>query len=185
MGHVTRSPLELAHLVIARPPQPRGNGARLDLYDDAGPLGAFVEATPEELTDASLIRLDDNDGDEVLSIVHPGRVAKARVDVGGSPAGFVSRVGRVRANLEVHGPGRKPEGEPLAVLHPLGDGDGWHGMGTTLRWWQMGEPTGSSYGEARYTLDVADTVDAELRPLLLAAVVLVDRAVVQAVTRPV
>ena len=182
---MTRSPLELAHLVVARPPQPRGNGARLDVYDDAGPLGSFVEATPEELTNASLIRLDDSDGNEVLSVLHPGRVAKARVDVGGTPAGFVSRIGRVRANLEIHGPGRKPEGEPLALLRPLDDGDGWTGMGTTLRWWQMTEPTGSSYGEARYTLDLADTVDGELRPLLLAAVVLIDRAVVQAVTRPV
>ena len=182
---MTRSPLELAHLVVSRPPQPRGNGARLDLYDESGPLGAFVEATPEELTNASVVRLDDVDGNELLTVLHPGRVARARVDVGGAPVGFVSRVGRVRANLEIHGPGRKPEGEPMAVLRPLDDGDGWHGMGTTLRWWQMGEPSGSAYGEARYTLDVAPTVDAELRPLLLAATVLVDRAVVQAVTRPV
>src|SRR5215212_4533184 len=113
MGFVTRSPLELAHLVVARHPQPRGIGARLDVYDDGGALGAFVEATPEELKNASVVRLDDADGNEVLSVLHPGRVARARVDVGGSAVGFVSRVGRVRANLELHGPGRKPEGDAL------------------------------------------------------------------------
>lgn len=181
---VTRSPLELDHLVVARPPQPRGDGARLDVYDESGPLGAFVEATPEELSNASVIRLDDADGAELLSVLHPGALARARVDVGGVPAGFVSRVGRVRANVEIHGPGRKPEGEPLAVLRPLDDGDGWTGMGTTLRWWRLSEPTAEAYGEARYTLDVAATVDPQLRPLLVAATVLVDRAVVQLVTPP-
>ena len=181
MSAVTRSPLELPHLVVARPPQPRGNGARLDLYDESGPLGSFVEATPEELSHASVVRLDDADGNEVLSVLHPGTAARARVDVDGTSAGFVSRVGRVRANLELHGPGRKPEGDPVAVLRPLDDGDGWHGMGATLRWWRLSEPTGDAFGEARYTLDMAPTVDAELRPLLVAATVLVDRAVVQAV----
>jgi hypothetical protein len=184
MGCVTRSPLELARLVVARPPQPRGDGARLDVYDDEGALGAFVEATPEELKNASVVRLDDADGNEVLSVLHPGRVTRARVDIGGTAVGFVSRVGRVRANLELHGPGRKPEGDPIAVLRPLDGGDGWSGMGATLRWWQMGEPTVTSYGEARYTLDLEGGVDAALRPMLLAAVVLVDRAVIQAVIRP-
>ena len=176
---VTRSPLELDHLVVARPPQPRGDGARLDVYDESGALGAFVEATPDELTNASVVRLDDADGTEVLSVLHPGGVVRARVDVGGVAAGFVSRVGRVRANLELHGPGRRPQGDPLAVLRPLGDGDGWAGMGSTLRWWQLSEPTPDAYGEARYTLDLSATVDPQLRPLLLAATVLIDRTVVQ------
>ena len=181
MSSVTRSPLELDHLVVARPPQPRGDGARLDVYDEAGTLGAFVEATPEELTNASVIRLDGADGAELLSVLHPGHGGRARVDVAGVPAGFVSRVGRVRANVELHGPGRRPEGDPLAVLRPLDDGDGWVGMGSTLRWWRLSEPTAGDYGEARYTLDLSPTVDPQLRPLLVAATVLVDRAVVQAV----
>jgi hypothetical protein len=182
MSIVTRSPLELDHLVVARPPQPRADGARLDVYDETGALGSFVESTPEELTNASVIRLADADGAELLSVLHPGSGGRARVDAGGVPAGFVSRVGRVRANLELHGPGRRPEGDPLAVLRPLDDGDGWVGMGSTLRWWQLSAPTADAYGEARYTLDLTPTVDPQLRPLLLAATVLVDRSVVQSVS---
>jgi hypothetical protein len=179
---MTRSPLELDHLVVARAPQGRLDGARLELYDDGGALGAFVETTPDELDGASVVRLDDADGAPVLSVLHPGRTAKARVDGPGGVAGFVSKVGRVRSNLALHGPGRRPEGEPIAVLHALHDGDGWAGVGATLRWWRMSEPSEDAYAEARYTLDLVPTVDAELRPLLLAAVVLVDRSVVQLVS---
>jgi hypothetical protein len=46
----------------------------------------------------------------------------------------------------------------------------------------MSEPSVESFGEARYTIDFAPTVDQELRPLVLAAAVLVDRAVVQVPT---
>jgi hypothetical protein len=182
MSLVTRSPRELAHLVVARRPQSRGNGARLDLYDDEGALGAFVEATPTELTNAGLIRLDDNDGTELLSVLHPGRAVRARVDRAGSPLGFVSRLGRVRANIEIHGPGRKPEGAPMAVLRPIEDGSAWTGAGATIRWWRLSAPTAGGYGEARYTVDLEPTVDAELRPLVLAATVLVDRSLVQSVS---
>ena len=178
---VTRSPFELAHLVVARPPQPRGDGARLDLYDEQGVLGAFVEATPEELTNASLVRLDDADGNELLSVLHPGRAVRARVDRNGSPLGFVSRLGRVRANIELHGPGRKPEGEPLAVLRPIEEGSAWSGGGATLRWWRLSPATEEAFGEARYTLDIEPSVDAQLRPLLVAATVLIDRSLIQAV----
>ncbi len=178
---MTRSPLELSHLVVARPPQPRGNGARLDLYDEQGVLGAFVEATPEELTNASVVRLDDADGTELLSVLHPGRAARARVDRNGSPVGFVSRRGRVRANVEIHGPGRKPEGEPLTVLRPIEEGSAWTGGGATIRWWRLSAPSADEFGEARYTIDLEPAVDAALRPLLVAATVLIDRSLVQAV----
>lgn len=179
MSGMSRSPLELDHLVVARAAQPRGDGARLELYDDAGPAGSFVEEAPAELEGASKLTLLDGDGGEVLVVLHPGRLARARVDVAGEPVGFVSRVGRVRANVELHGPGRRPEGEPLAVLKPLDDGDGWHGVGATLRWWLLSAPSSDAYGEARYTLDLAPTVDPELRRLLVAATALVDRAVLQ------
>ncbi len=180
MSAMTRSPLDLEHLVCARAPQARGDSARLEVYDDAGAVGAFVEHAPDELRGASIVRLADADGGPILSVLHPGRTPKARVDGLDATLGFVSKVGRVRSNLELHGPGRRPEGEPLAVLHPLAEGDGWSGVGATLRWWRVGEPTTTHYGEARYTLDLRPTVDRELRALLVAALVVVDRAVVQA-----
>ncbi len=181
MSGMTRSPLALDHLVGARAPQGRVDGARLELYDDAGAVGAYVEHSPDDLRGASIVRLADAAGGPVLSVLHPGRTARVRVDGLDATLGFVSKVGRVRSNLELHGPGRRPEGEPLAVLHPLADGDGWTGVGATLRWWRVGEPTAADYGEARYALDLRPTVDAELRALLLGALVLVDRAVVQLV----
>lgn len=179
---MTRSPLELDHLAVARAPQGRGDGARLEVYDGVGSLGAFVETSPEDLDGAAVVRLEDAEGAPLLSVLHPGRTAKARVDGLEGPLGFVSRVGRVRSNIELHGPGRRPEGDPLAVLKPLddGDGDGWQGVGATLRWWRMTDPTAAAYGEARYALDLAPTVDAELRALLVGALVLVDRSIVQA-----
>lgn len=185
---VGRDPLALQDLVVTRPAQPRGSGAWLELYDGDGALGRFTETTPEELQGASVVRLTDVIGAPVLSIVHPGRGSRSRVDAAAGPAGFVSRVGRVRANLELHGPGRQPEGEPLAVLRPLPAGDGWEwrrddGDGLArLRWWRLGDPSLAAYGEARYTLHMDGDVDRALRTLLLALPVLVDRAVVQSVS---
>lgn len=178
-----RSPFTSAQVAVSRAPQPRGDGARLDVYDDGGPLGHFVESAPAELHGAAVVGLLDVDGNEVLSVVHPGRAARVRVDLHGAPVGFVSRVGRVRANLELHGPGRRPGGDPLAVLKPL-DGDGWAGVGARLRWWRLSEASNGSYGEARYTIEFAPTVDVELRRLLIGAVVLVDRSIVQTITPP-
>jgi hypothetical protein len=176
---VTRNPLELDRLVVARAPQGRADGATLEVYDDAGPVGTFTEHTPDDLDGASVVRLADATGGPILTVLHPGRTAKARVDGLERTLGFVSRVGRVRSNLELHGPGRRPEGDPMAVLHAVDDGDGWSGVGAVLRWWRVSDATAASYGEARYSLELRPTVDPELRPLLLAAVVLVDRAIVQ------
>lgn len=185
---VGRDPLALDDLVVTRPAQPRGTGAWLEVYDGGGILGRFTETTPDELEGASVVRFTDVLGAPVLSIVHPGRGSRSRVDGPAGPVGFVSRVGRVRANLELHGPGRKPEGAPVAVLRPLADGDGWEwrsGGGDALarlRWWRLGEPSDGAYGEARYTLHVDGELDRALRTLLLALPVLVDRSVVQSLT---
>jgi hypothetical protein len=185
---MTRDVLGVDDVVVARPAQPRVSGAWLEAYDGEGALGRFTEETPEELDGASVVRLTDAIGSPVLSIVHPGRGSRSRVDGPGGPAGFVSRVGRVRANLELHGPGRRPEGAAIAVLRPLDDGDGWEWRSDAgvslarLRWWRLGEPSAESYGEARYTLHVGADIDLTLRMLLLALPVLVDRALVQAVT---
>jgi hypothetical protein len=185
---VTADLLGRAELTVARSPQARGTGAALDVYDQSGVLGRFVETSPDELDGASVVDLTDADGRAVLSLLHPGHSARARVDAAGGPLGFVSRVGRVRANFEVHGPGRRPEGEPLAVLRPLDDGDGWQWLGSDgsvlvdLRWWRLGEPSQSTYGEARYRLRVDDGVEAALRPLLVALPVVADRSYVQVVS---
>ena len=92
----------------------------------------------------------------------------------------MSRVGRVRANLELHGPGRRPEGDPLLVLKPLEDGGGWSADGVELRAWPLGDPTGETYAEARYQLTITAAVAPAVRPLLLALPVLVDRSLTQA-----
>lgn len=174
-------------VVATRPAQPRGSSSWLDVYDAEGPLGRYVETTPEELNGASVVRLSDVTGAPVLSVVHGGG-GRARIDGADGPCGFVSRVGRVRANLELHGPGRRPEGEPLAVLRPLVDGDGWEwcdgdgALHARLRWWRLSEPTRSTYGEARYALRVDPGVDPATRTVLLGIPVLVDRAAVQAVS---
>lgn len=183
-----RDVLAADDLVVGRPAQPRGNGARLDVYDGGGNLGHFTETTPDELNGASVVRLTDTAGAPLLSIVHPGRGARARVDGPAGPLGFVSRVGRVRANLELHGPGRSPDGPALAVLRPLEDSEGWEwrdGDGrplARLRWWRLTEPSDRSYGEARYTVHVGAEIDAGVRALLLALPVVVDRALVQLVS---
>jgi len=179
MGAVTDRLWGLDLLAFARAPQPRGDGARLELYDDGGPLASLVETAPADLAGASVVRLIDPAGVRLLSVLHPGRLARARVDGAAGPIGFVSRVGRVRANLELHGPGRRPEGEPIAVLKPLDDGQGWSGAGARLRCWRLSEPSAQAYGEARYTLELARGVDVELRRLLVGVVVLVDHCVVQ------
>jgi hypothetical protein len=187
MDPMTADLLGRAELTVARAPQARGTGAALDVYDSSGVLGRFVETTPEELEGASVIDLADAGGRSLLSVLHPGHGARARVDVGGGSVGFVSRVGRVRANFEIHGPGRRPEGEALAVLRPLDDGDGWqwHEGGTALvdlRWWLLGSPSEDAYGEARYTLRIDPGVEAAVRPLLIALPVVVDRSFVQVVS---
>lgn len=181
---MTRSPLELDHLTVARAPQGRGDGARMEVYDSAGVVGAFTETTPDELDGASVVRLADADGAPVLSVLHPGHTAKARVDGLDGPAGFVARVGRVRSNIELYGPGRRPEGDPFAVLRPVDGADGWQGAGARITWWRMSDPSADSYGEARYQLDLAPTVDPELRVLLVGAIVLVDRSIVQHMAIP-
>ncbi|MBA2282635.1 MAG: hypothetical protein H0W25_15605, partial [Acidimicrobiia bacterium] len=184
-----RSALDVAALNVARSSQPRGQGAWLDVYDNGGPLGRFVETTPAELEGASIICLAGPAGDTVLSIVHPGRGSRARVDGPNGPYGFVSRVGRVRANLELHGPGRRPEGEPLATLRPLDDHTGWAAATpdgesiARLRVWELGAPSPAAYGEARYELVMGPAAGRDLRPLLLALPVLVDRGLTQPVAR--
>ncbi|MGH9135718.1 MAG: hypothetical protein ACRD0G_01560 [Acidimicrobiales bacterium] len=106
-----RSPLTVSELAIARPPQPRGQGAWLDVYDDSGRLGRFEETTSDDLAGAAIVRLVDLDGDCPLAITHPSR--RARVDGPSGVAGFISQVGRVRVNWELHGAsgaGRRPDG---------------------------------------------------------------------------
>lgn len=177
-----RSPLAVDRVVVARPAQPRSQGAWLDLYDDAGTLGRVVETTSAELADAVIATVADAGGAPLLSIVHPGTVARARVDGAGGTLGFVARVGRVRANWEVHGPGRAPTGRTLAVLRPVeGAGTAWEARSRTdeavaiLRAWSIGPPTPTTYGEARYELEIGVGVGDDLRPLLLALPVLADR----------
>jgi hypothetical protein len=182
-----RSPLVSDTVNVSRPAQPRGHGAWLDVYDAGGPLGRFVETTPDGLDGAAIIRLADMAGAPILSIVHPGRGTRARVDGPAGSLGFVSRVGRVRANLELHGPGRSPEGEALATLRPLDDHTGWAAETAAgvsiarLRSWELGEPSGAAYGEARYEIAVGPGASTELRPLLVALPVLVDRGLTQSV----
>ena len=176
-----RDVLGLASFVVARPAQSRGHGSWLDVYDETGALGRFVDTVSDELSASAVVRLLDNTGAPVLSVLHPGGSGRARVDGPSGPFGFVSRVGRVRANLELHGPGRKPEGTPLAVLKPLDDKGGWSADGIELRSWPLGTPTAGTYGEARYAVSIAESVPAEVRPLLLALPVLVDRALTQLV----
>ncbi len=124
----------------------------------------------------------DAAGAPLLSITHPGTVARARVDGAGGTLGFVARVGRVRANWEVHGPGRAPTGRTLAVLRPIeGAGAAWEARTRTeelvavLRSWSIGPPTAATYGEARYELEIGPGAGDDLRPLLLAIPVLADR----------
>jgi hypothetical protein len=179
-GPVSRDLLSIDAFVVARAAQPRGHGASLDVYDDAGALGRFVESEPEELAGSAVVRLVAPAGAPVLSITHPGGGGRARVDGPAGPLGFLSRVGRVRANLEIHGPGRKPEGEPLVVLKPLDDKGGWSGPGVEIRSWLLGSPTAAAYAESRYQVTLDASVDDDLRPLLLALPVLVDRALTQA-----
>ncbi|MBA2496112.1 MAG: hypothetical protein H0V33_03295, partial [Acidimicrobiia bacterium] len=162
--------------------QPRGQGAWLDLYDEIGTLGRVVETTSPELADAMIATVADAAGAPLLSITHPGTVARARVDGAGGTLGFVARVGRVRANWEVHGPGRAPSGRTLAILRPVGGaGAAWEARTRTeelvavLRAWSLGPPTAATYGEARYELELGPAADDELRPLLLALPVLADR----------
>lgn len=179
-----RDLLAVDDLVLTRPGQPRGSGSWLDVYDADGMLGRFVETAPSELAHAGVVRLDDVLGAPVLAVVLPGAGGRARVDGPNGPCGFVSRVGRVRANLELHRAGPAPNGDPLAVLRPLADGAGWAwtdggAVLARLRWWRLSEPTAGAYGEARYLLRVGASVDRSLRPLLLALPVLVDRVVVQ------
>lgn len=174
-----RSPLTAASLHVSRPPQPRGQGSWLDVYDGDGPLGRFVETVADELDDAAIVRLSDPAGAPVLSVVHPGRGTRARVDGPAGPLGWVTRVGRVRSNLVLHGPGATPAGEPLATLRPLEDGTGWAAEdGPWLAVWVLGQPSAAAYAEARYELSTAGA-DPALRPLLLALPVLVDRALTQ------
>ena len=182
---VDRSPFDADDLVVARPGQPRGPGAWLDLYDTGGPVGRFVETAPEELMDAVVVRLGANDGAPVLSILHPGRRARARVDGPTGTLGFISRVGRVRANIELHGPGPRPEGPALVVLRPADGSDTWEARANgdqlvaRVRAWALGTHSDGSYVEARYTLHLGPAATEELRPLLVAAPVLIDRAVIQ------
>lgn len=182
---VDRSPFDADDLVIARPSQPRGPGAWLELYDTGGPVGRFVETAPEELKDAVIVRLGANDGAPVLSILHPGNRARARVDGPDGVLGFISRVGRVRANVEVHGPGDRPDGEPIAVLRPAEGNETWEArdaddqLVARIRAWALGAYHDGSYVEARYTLHLGPAATKELRPLLVAAPVLIDRAVIQ------
>lgn len=178
-GAVARDALGLASYVVARAAQPRGHGASLDLYDDGGPLGRFVESEPEELAGSAVVRLVDAAGAPVLSLTHPGGAGRARVEGASGPLGFLSRIGRVRANLELHGPGRRPEGEPLLVLKPLEDKGGWSAPGVEVRSWLLGSPTDGAYAEARYQVTVDGSLDAALRPLLLALPVFVDRSLTQ------
>jgi len=179
-----RDLLAVDDLVLTRPGQPRGSGAWLDVYDTEGMLGRFVETAPIELEHASVARLDDVLGAPVLAVVHPGTGGRARVDGAGGPCGYLSRVGRVRANLELHPAGTTPAGAPLAVLRPLGDNAGWAWTDggvvlARLRWWRLSEPTTGAYGEARYLLRIGAAVERSLRPLLLGLPAFVDRAVVQ------
>jgi hypothetical protein len=180
-----RTPLAVDTYHVARPAQPRGQGAWLDVYDEEGPLGRFHETIPDELSGAAIIRLGDMSGAPLLSVVHPGRGTRARVDGPAGPLGFVSRVGRVRANLELHGPGPKPQGEPLTVLRPADIGWTAETAGgesiARLRSWELGAPSGAAYGEARYQVWVGPAAPDQLRPLLLALPVLVDRALTQSV----
>jgi hypothetical protein len=178
-GPITRDLLSVDTFVVGRSAQPRGHGSSLDLYDDAGPLGRFVESEPEELAGSAVVRLVSPTGAPVLSITHPGGAARARVEGPAGPLGFLSRVGRVRANLELHGPGRKPEGEPLLVLKPLDDGGGWSGPGVEVRSWLLGSPTAAAFAETRYQVTLAPAVRDDLRPLLLALPVLIDRSLTQ------
>jgi hypothetical protein len=178
-GPVTRDLLSIDAFVVARAAQPRGHGSSLEVYDDAGPLGRFVESEPEELSASAVVRLMSPEGAPVLSITHPGGAGRARVDGAAGPLGFVSRVGRVRANLEIHGPGRKPEGEPLLVLKPLDDGGGWTGPGVEVRSWLLGSPAKAAYAESRYQVTLDPSVADDLRPLLLALPVLIDRSLIQ------
>ena len=175
----SRGVLSLASFVVARAAQPRGDGSSLDVYDDGGGLGRFVETEPEELAGSAVVRLVDASGAPVLSITHPGGAPRARVEGPSGVLGFLSRVGRVRANLELHGPGRKPEGEPLLVLKPLDDGSGWSCPGIGIRSWLLGSPTTTAYAEARYEVSIDVPVDDAVRPLLLALPVLVDRSLTQ------
>lgn len=181
-----RDPLGVESFVVSRPGQPRGPGAWLDLYDDDGPLGRFVESTSDELDGAVIIRLNDQAGAPIVTVVHPGTSARARVDGPAGTVGFVSRVGRVRANYELHGPGVRPEGEPVATFKPLKGGGGWEGrradgeLLATLRAWPLGVPTETTYGEARYALEIEGS-DGSLLPLLLAVPVVVDRSGLQSV----
>ena len=176
---VTRDVLALDTYVVARASQPRGHGSSLDLYDDAGSLGRFVESEPEELAGSAVVRLVTPSGAPILSVTHPGGSGRARVEGASGPIGFLSRVGRVRANLEIHGPGRKPEGEPLAVLKPLEDKGGWSGPGIEIRSWPLGAPSAAAYADARYQITLDESVSDELRPLLLALPILIDRSLTQ------
>jgi hypothetical protein len=178
-GPVARDLLSIDSFVVARAVQPRGHGSWLDLYDDSGSLGRFLESEPEELTASAVVRLVTPTGAPVVSVTHPGGAGRARVEGAAGPLGFLSRVGRVRANLELHGPGRKPEGDPLLVLKPLDDKGGWSGPGVEIRSWLLGEPSAGAYAEARYQVTLEPSVPDDLRPLLLALPVLVDRSLTQ------
>ena len=178
-GPVARDLLSIDSFVVARAVQPRGHGSSLELYDDSGSLGRFVESEPEELTGSAVVRLVTPTGAPVVSLSHPGGAGRARVEGAAGPLGFLSRVGRVRANLELHGPGRKPEGEPLLVLRPLQDKGGWSGPGVEIRSWLLGAPSAGAYADARYQVSLEPSVGDDLRPLLLALPVLVDRALTQ------
>jgi hypothetical protein len=179
-----RDLLAVDDFVVTRPAQPRADGAWLDVYDGDGMLGRFVEAAPDELRHASVVRLDDVRGAPILSVVHPGTGGRARVDGPVGTAGFVCRVGRVRSNFELHGPGDRPNGSPRGVLRPLEEGAGWEwhdgdDVHARVRWWCLSEPTTNTYGEARYTVRIGAGVDRLVRLLLLAVPLLVDRLVVQ------
>jgi hypothetical protein len=174
-----RDVLTAGTFLVARTAQPRGDGSSLEVYDDAGPLGRFVESEPDELVGSAVVRLLTPAGAPVLSITHPGGSGRAKVDGPTGSLGFVSRVGRVRANLEVHGPGRRPEGEPLLVLRPLEDRGGWLARGVEVRTWPLGQPSAPAYAEARYEVTIGDGVPATVRPLLVALPVLVDRSITQ------
>jgi hypothetical protein len=177
----TRDVLALDTYVVARPSQPRGHGSSLEIYDDEGPLGRVVESEPEELAGSAVVRLVTASGAPVVSLTHPGGSGRARVESANGPIGFLSRVGRVRANLEVHGPGRRPEGEPLLVLKPLQDKGGWVGPGVEVRSWPLGQATANAYADARYQVTLDPAIGADLRLLLLALPVLVDRSLTQVV----
>lgn len=179
---VGRSPLTVDRLLVARPAQPRGQGAWLDLYDDGGTLGRVVETTSAEVADSIIATVSDAGGAPLLTVTHPGSSARARVDGPGGTLGFVARVGRVRANWELHGPGRAPSGRTLATLRPLeGAGAAWEARNrrqelvAVLRAWSIGPPTEATYGEARYEIELGPAADVEVRPLLLAIPLLADR----------